>query len=473
MENKDTKPRPLFGVVEGSLDLGFRVYGPFLSRAHAATQPRPADVHREILEIAVLDRCPIEHSADSVLLWGNVWNGFNLIGPCDNEAALEAATDIDGEYHLSTMRPAYLNEEEAVVVVDFGSVPVGAPLQHDGHHYRKVSHDEAMALIGGQCEPLFKAIAGATPVRANEVCFQRLLPELALQICVPGKEKSVPWASGFVLAGDALRIVLDGADLEWLRNRVSAVTSELDIGTDAQAAANIRIEAELFARLLQRQGMGESFALLSSSPAALLSSPGGEDLAIEDVGEGLGAGPNGVAIAFELQRDGHGEILDSGAIWWADDTADLHTISALAEHGYVDLRCRSEGGINTDVLARLRTLGIPVVDRQWPEGALQRLDADPASASPVSSTDAHPSIYGSGREVYDVLVTMDTTAHRYIRVRADTPEDADETALEVAVDEQGAGFELNEGNFMRRSDFHCADDGPELVDDGQAPSPTN
>lgn len=64
-------------------------------------------------------------------------------------------------------------------------------------------------------------------------------------------------------------------------------------------------------------------------------------------------------------------------------------------------------------------------------------------------------VYGAGEHEFEVMVTMQTTAHRFIHVRADDPEIARGTALRTALDEQGAHFLLNEGNHVASDNLHA------------------
>lgn len=66
--------------------------------------------------------------------------------------------------------------------------------------------------------------------------------------------------------------------------------------------------------------------------------------------------------------------------------------------------------------------------------------------------DVEETVHGEGAEEYQVLLTLDTTAARFVRVLADSPEAASEFAHDLAVKEQGAYFEMNEGNQVRHDD---------------------
>lgn len=67
---------------------------------------------------------------------------------------------------------------------------------------------------------------------------------------------------------------------------------------------------------------------------------------------------------------------------------------------------------------------------------------------------AKEQVYGDGDHEFEVLMTMDTTAHRFVHVRAADWTQAQEQALAVARDEGGAHFTINEGDFVRASDIH-------------------
>jgi hypothetical protein len=79
-------------------------------------------------------------------------------------------------------------------------------------------------------------------------------------------------------------------------------------------------------------------------------------------------------------------------------------------------------------------------------------------------------VFGIGEQDFEVLVTLQATAHRFFHVRADDLEAAREAALAAAQEEQGAHFVLNEGNFVTRDDVHVSlvndDSGNELWNDG-------
>ncbi len=63
-------------------------------------------------------------------------------------------------------------------------------------------------------------------------------------------------------------------------------------------------------------------------------------------------------------------------------------------------------------------------------------------------------VYSEGDQEFEVLVTLEATAHRFMHVRADDLTAAQELALTVARSENGAHFTLNEGNFVTASDVH-------------------
>lgn len=63
-------------------------------------------------------------------------------------------------------------------------------------------------------------------------------------------------------------------------------------------------------------------------------------------------------------------------------------------------------------------------------------------------------VFGSGPHLFSVMVTMQTTAYRFIQVRADDLERARAEALSAARDQQGAHFVLNEGNHLSLDDLH-------------------
>lgn len=79
-------------------------------------------------------------------------------------------------------------------------------------------------------------------------------------------------------------------------------------------------------------------------------------------------------------------------------------------------------------------------------------------------------VFGAGEHDFEVLVTLQATAHRFFHVRADDLGAARETALAAAQEEQGAYFVLNEGNYVGRDDVHVNlvndDSGNELWNDG-------
>ena len=68
---------------------------------------------------------------------------------------------------------------------------------------------------------------------------------------------------------------------------------------------------------------------------------------------------------------------------------------------------------------------------------------------------AQADVFGEGEHEFGVLVTLQTTAHRFIHVRAGDAGEAREAALSAARDEQGAHFVLNEGNHVSSDDLHA------------------
>lgn len=64
-------------------------------------------------------------------------------------------------------------------------------------------------------------------------------------------------------------------------------------------------------------------------------------------------------------------------------------------------------------------------------------------------------VFGDGEHEFEVMVTMQTTAHRFIHVRADDADQARNVALTAAQEQQGAHFILNEGNYVDHDDLHA------------------
>lgn len=62
-------------------------------------------------------------------------------------------------------------------------------------------------------------------------------------------------------------------------------------------------------------------------------------------------------------------------------------------------------------------------------------------------------VFGEGEHEYRVMVTLQTTATRTMRILADDRDAAEETAASVAEEEQGAFFEMNEGNYVGSDDI--------------------
>lgn len=89
----------------------------------------------------------------------------------------------------------------------------------------------------------------------------------------------------------------------------------------------------------------------------------------------------------------------------------------------------------------------------------------------VEQAAAKEKVYGDGERDFEVMMTLQTTAHRFIHVRAGDAAEARETALNAARDEQGAHFVLNEGNFVSTDDLHTNavfdDSGNEIWNDDQ------
>ena len=88
--------------------------------------------------------------------------------------------------------------------------------------------------------------------------------------------------------------------------------------------------------------------------------------------------------------------------------------------------------------------------------ALGSIESVRVSASQeVAQIEAQAEVFGEGEHEFEVMVTLQTTAHRFIHVRADDTDEARDAALSAARDEQGAHFVLNEGNQVTFDDLHA------------------
>lgn len=100
------------------------------------------------------------------------------------------------------------------------------------------------------------------------------------------------------------------------------------------------------------------------------------------------------------------------------------------------------------------------------------LAAPASTGAPPPSDAAGPEdeVHGVGANEYKVMLTLDATAFREIKVRADNVAHARLTAQAVAVEQQGAHFELNEGNWVYPEQIHSNavydSKGEELWNDG-------
>lgn len=73
----------------------------------------------------------------------------------------------------------------------------------------------------------------------------------------------------------------------------------------------------------------------------------------------------------------------------------------------------------------------------------------------AAQIEAQAEVFGEGEHEFEVMVTLQTTAHRFIQVRADDADSARAAALDAARDQQGAHFVLNEGNHVSSDDLHA------------------
>lgn len=73
----------------------------------------------------------------------------------------------------------------------------------------------------------------------------------------------------------------------------------------------------------------------------------------------------------------------------------------------------------------------------------------------AAQIEAQAEVFGDGEQEFEVMATLQTTAHRFIHVRAGDASEAREAALNAARDEQGAHFVLNEGNHVSSDDLHA------------------
>jgi len=72
----------------------------------------------------------------------------------------------------------------------------------------------------------------------------------------------------------------------------------------------------------------------------------------------------------------------------------------------------------------------------------------------AAQAEAKAEVFGEGEHEFQAMVTLQTTAHRFIHVRAQDADAARGVALEMAREQQGAHFVLNEGNHVALDDLH-------------------
>lgn len=81
-----------------------------------------------------------------------------------------------------------------------------------------------------------------------------------------------------------------------------------------------------------------------------------------------------------------------------------------------------------------------------------------APSGPTEAELLHDEIPGDPQlPLWDVLLTVDTSMSRHLRVHARNEEDALEVARNHAADTGGAGFEVDEGNYRGASDYYLGD----------------
>jgi len=165
-------------------------------------------------------------------------------------------------------------------------------------------------------------------------------------------------------------------------------------------------------------------------------------------------------------------------------------LKTIAVQGFIDLdytgfalpwgkvRNRLEGKsqisqTNSEPILRISPVQVAAwIMRPKAPGIINNAVYTEAIASPTSAP--NQTIYGVGDKLYTVRVILDTAAYRDIHVRADNPDDAEQAARDVAVEEQGAHFELSEGNDVDHSNISINEDDineVEPADNGDSPEP--
>jgi hypothetical protein len=91
--------------------------------------------------------------------------------------------------------------------------------------------------------------------------------------------------------------------------------------------------------------------------------------------------------------------------------------------------------------------------RDQARGSIERVQI--SARQEAAQIEAQAEVFGEGEHEFKVMVTLQTTAHRFIHVRANDAGAAREAALFAARDEQGAHFVLNEGNHVSSDDLHA------------------
>lgn len=130
--------------------------------------------------------------------------------------------------------------------------------------------------------------------------------------------------------------------------------------------------------------------------------------------------------------------------------------SALALHAPLRAavtKCSMLGG--DTIYARDRAYLAFQIDIMRERAKESILIVEASARKEAALAEAQAEVFGKGEHEFEVMVTLQTTAHRFIHVRADGADAARDTALEAARDQQGAHFVLNEGNQVAYDDLHA------------------
>lgn len=106
-----------------------------------------------------------------------------------------------------------------------------------------------------------------------------------------------------------------------------------------------------------------------------------------------------------------------------------------------------DGGLVIGLQPHMEKIAALTVSTKEAAAKIQRMADHEQSQNAIDAL-----VHGDGAEEYQVLLTLDTTAARFVRIRADSPSEAGDKAHSLAVEEQGAYFTLNDGNHVRFDD---------------------